>query len=113
MLEALAEGVPGQAYLEVSSPEDELPSSAAGVTWLYRGDVPAIASTRLADAMTGADLPEGRGHVYIAGEVQIVNAVVRAALALGLAADQLSPKAYWGRGKGNELNGEPGDRAVV
>lgn len=113
MLEALPEAVPGQAYLEVSSPEDELPSSAAGVTWLYRGDVPAIASTRLADAMSAADLPEGRGHVYIAGEVQIVNAVMRAALAMGLTADQLSPKAYWGRGKGNELNGEPGDRAVV
>lgn len=113
MLEALPGGVPGQAYLEVTSPEDELPSAAGGVTWLYRGDVPAIASTRLAEAMTAAELPEGRGHVYIAGEVQIVNAVVRAALAVGLAADQLSPKAYWGRGKGNELNGEPGDRAVV
>jgi NADPH-dependent ferric siderophore reductase len=113
MLEALPQGVPGQAYLEVPSPEDELPTSADGVTWLYRGDVPAIASTRLAEAMTAADLPEGRGHVYIAGEVQIVNAVVRAALGVGLTADQLSPKAYWGRGKSNELNGEPGDRAVV
>jgi len=110
MLESLPGGVPGQAYLEVPSGSDELPSAADGVTWLYRGDVPAIQSTMLADAMTAADLPEGRGHVYIAGEVQIVNAVLRAALARGLKADQLSPKAYWGRGKSNELNGEPGDR---
>jgi NADPH-dependent ferric siderophore reductase len=113
MLEALSADVPGQAYLEVTSPEDELPTSAEGVTWLYRGDVPAISSTMLVDAMTAAELPEGRGHVYIAGEVQVVNAVLRAALARGLAPDQVSPKAYWGRGKGNESNGEPGDRAVI
>jgi NADPH-dependent ferric siderophore reductase len=48
--------------------------------------------------------------VYIAGEVQIVSAVLRSALARGLAVEQLSPKAYWGRGKANENNGEPGDR---
>jgi NADPH-dependent ferric siderophore reductase len=111
MLETLPPGVPGQAYLEVSSPQDELPTARpSGITWLYRGDTPATASTLLADAMTTAELPEGRGHVYIAGEVQVVNAVLRAALARGLAADQLSPKAYWGRGKANENNGEPRDR---
>jgi NADPH-dependent ferric siderophore reductase len=110
MLEALTDGVPGQAYLEVSSPQDELPTSADGVNWLYRGDVPAISSTMLVDAMTAAELPEGRGRVYIAGEVQIVNAVLRAALGRGMSADQLSPKAYWGRGKANELNGEPKER---
>jgi NADPH-dependent ferric siderophore reductase len=113
MLEALGGTAPGQAYLEVSSPSDELPTSATGVTWLYRGDVPAISSTMLADSVAGLELPEGRGHVYIAGEVQIVNAVARACLARGLEANQLSPKAYWGRGKSNELNGEPGDRAVA
>ena len=46
--------------------------------------------------------------MYIAGEVQIVSAVLRAALARGLSAEQVSPKAYWGRGKSNENNGEPG-----
>lgn len=118
MLEVLRSNIPAQAYLEVSSPEDELPSSMSGngqhvLTWLYRGDTPAIESTMLAEAVTAADLPEGRGHVYIAGEVQIVNSIVRAALARGLTPDQLSPKAYWGRGKANESNGEPGDRATV
>ncbi len=115
MLEALPQGVPGQAYLEVATPADELPGRTEGVNWLYRGEVPAIASTMLADAITAADLPEGRGHVYIAGEVQIVNAVLKAALARGLSADQISPKAYWGRGKANETNGEPSkeDRGVL
>jgi len=110
MLESLPPGVPGQAYLEVPSAADELPTSADGVKWVYRGDVPAIRSTMLVDALTAAELPEGRGHVYIAGEVQIVSAVLRAALARGLAVEQVSPKAYWGRGKANENNGEPGDR---
>jgi NADPH-dependent ferric siderophore reductase len=110
MLESLPEGVPGQAVLEAPSAADELPTTVEGVTWLYRGDLPAIRSTMLVDAMTAAELPEGRGHVYIAGEVQIVSAVLRAALARGLAAEQVSPKAYWGRGKANENNGEPLDR---
>ena len=114
MLEGLPDSAEAQAYLEVSSAEDELPSGTShDVEWLYRGDVPATSSTMLADAMAAAELPAGRGQVYIAGEVQIVNAVVRAALARGLKAEQLSPKAYWGRGKSNESNGEPGDRAQV
>jgi NADPH-dependent ferric siderophore reductase len=65
----------------------------------------------LVDAMVAAELPEGRGQVYIAGEVQVVNAVLRAVLERGLTSDQISPKAYWGRGKANEPNGEPGDKA--
>lgn len=112
MLEGLPEEVPAQAYLEVYSALDELPSPRAGsdtqrVNWLYRGDTPATESTMLVDAMTSAELPDGRGHVYVAGEVQVVSAVLRAALARGLAPDQVSAKAYWGRGKANENNGEP------
>lgn len=110
MLESLPAGTPGRAYLEVPTAADELPTSATGVQWLHRGDLPAIRSTLLTEAMNAAELPAGRGHVYIAGEVQIVSAVLRAALARGLAVEQVSPKAYWGRGKANENNGEPGDR---
>jgi NADPH-dependent ferric siderophore reductase len=112
MQEAVAPEVPAQAYLEVASAEDELPTSSQHeVEWIYRGDTPAIASTMLVDAMTAAELPSGHGHVYIAGEVLVVSAVLRAALARGLATDQVSPKAYWGRGKANENNGEPKERA--
>jgi len=108
MLEALPAGVPGLAFLEVTSPEDELfTSSTQPVNWLHRGDTPAISSNLLVDAVNSAKLPAGRGHVYVAGEVQIVAAVQRAALARGLAPEQVSPKAYWGRGKSNANNGEP------
>lgn len=108
MLESLPPTVPAQAFLEVSAAEDRLATSSAHpVRWLYRGDTPAFASSRLVEALNSADLPAGRGHVYIAGEVQVVAAVQRAALARGLAPEQLSPKAYWGRGKSNANNGEP------
>jgi NADPH-dependent ferric siderophore reductase len=112
MLEMLPEGVPGQAILEIPSVADQLPTPvpAERVTWRYRGELPAIQSTMLVEAMNGVELREGRGHVYIAGEVQVVSAVLRAALARGLTNEQLSPKAYWGRGRANENNGEPGDR---
>jgi NADPH-dependent ferric siderophore reductase len=112
MLESLPAGVPGQSILEVPSASDELHTSAStdDVSWLHRGEVPAIRSTMLVEAIQAVALREGRGHVYFAGEVQIVSAVLRAALARGLASEQLSPKAYWGRGKANENNGEPGDR---
>jgi NADPH-dependent ferric siderophore reductase len=52
-------------------------------------------------------LPAGRGKVYIAGEVQVVAEVQRAALARGLEPDHVYAKAYWGRGKANADRGEP------
>lgn len=110
MLESLPSAVQGVAYLEVGSHADELPMAAAGaqeVRWLHRGEGPAATSARLVEAMTAAVLPPGRGHVYIAGEVQVVAEVQRAALARGLAPDQVSAKAYWGRGQANADRGEP------
>jgi NADPH-dependent ferric siderophore reductase len=110
MLEALPAASPGVAYLEVSSVEDELPhvvSASHTVHWLHRGETPATASTLLVSAMESVALPPGRGHVYIAGEVQVVADIQRAALARGLAPEQISPKAYWGRGKANADRGEP------
>ncbi len=107
MLESLPDGVPGRALLEVATPDDEL-SSDPRVEWLHRGqETVAWASDRLVEAMRSVELPKGRGHVYFAGEVQVVLAVQRAALERGLEQAQLSPKAYWGRGKANAVNGEP------
>jgi NADPH-dependent ferric siderophore reductase len=108
MLEALPAAVRGLAFLEVAAAADELcTSSTQPVHWLHRGDISAISSNLLVEAINSAELPPGRGHVYIAGEVQVVAAVQRAALARGLVPEQVSPKAYWGRGKSNANNGEP------
>lgn len=112
MLEALPADVPGIAFLEVGGPDDELPSRISDngtqrVRWLYRGQTPVTECTMLEDAIAGVELPTGRGHGYFAGEVQRVAAIQRAALARGLAPEQLSPKAYWGRGRSNAARGEP------
>ena len=99
MLEALPGATPGVAYLEVTSREDELPtvaSTAHEVKWLHRGDTAATSSTLLVEAMTAAALPPGRGHVYIAGEVQVVAEVQRAALARGLAPEQINRQSLLG-----------------
>jgi Siderophore-interacting protein len=47
------------------------------VKWLHHLETPATSSTLLVEAITSATLPAGRGHVYIAGEVQVVAAVQR------------------------------------
>ena len=112
MLEALPLKMPALAYLEVVSPEDELPhlvadADAQRVQWLHRGDRPAAASTLLVEAVAAAPLPAGRGHVYIAGEVQLVATLRQAVLTRGLAPEQVSAKAYWGRGRANASHGEP------
>jgi NADPH-dependent ferric siderophore reductase len=108
MLEAIPAAKRGIAYLEVTAPDDETPFDGShGLTWLHRGEIPAWSSNLLVEAMNSVELPAGRGHVYINGEVQVVAAVLRAALARGLAMEQVSPKAYWGRGKANANNGEP------
>jgi NADPH-dependent ferric siderophore reductase len=111
MLEALPPSVRGIAFLEVPEPADELEgtlSSPHQVTWLHRGaDMPAWTSGLLADAVRSVQLPAGRGHVYIAGEVQVVKELQRAVVARGLAPEQTSPKPYWGRAKSNANNGEP------
>jgi NADPH-dependent ferric siderophore reductase len=112
MLEAVPVTIPARALLEVESAGDELAvanglAPAHRVRWLYRGHTTITDSTLLEDAMASTELLPGRGHVYIAGEVQRVAAIRDAALGRGLAAEQLSPKAYWGRGRPNAARGEP------
>jgi NADPH-dependent ferric siderophore reductase len=67
VLAALPDGVPAVAYLEVAdaAEEQELPGGAA-VHWVHRGDRPA--GEPLTDAVQAAQLPEGRGQAWLAGE---------------------------------------------
>jgi NADPH-dependent ferric siderophore reductase len=113
MLEGLAADVPAQAFIEVVGPEDELAGGGGhAVHWLHRGARPAVSSTLLVDTLSSLELPPGRWQVYLNGEVELVLGLQRLAWSRGLPPEQVSAKAYWGRGKANAGNGEPEKRAA-
>ena len=97
------------AFLEVPGPADEqkpdLPAGAV-LTWLPReglaGDPEALVA-----ALQAAALPPGTGHFYLFGEARVVLALREALAARGVPGEQVSAKAYWGRGKANAQHGEP------
>lgn len=115
MAGSLPAGAQAIVALEVPEPADEQPLDAkAPVTlrWLHRSGgngtiAPAGDPERLAAAVTGIRLPDGRGHAYLFGEAKVVLALRGVLASRGLAAEQISPKAYWGRGRGNAAHGEP------
>jgi len=113
MIEALPAETPAFGFVEVIDASDELPFKQIGqhqVSWLHRGNNSAQSSTLLEDALRKFTPPPGRGHVYLNGEVVLVTNLKRAAQDRGLPPDQISFKAYWGRGKANAINGEPEQR---
>jgi NADPH-dependent ferric siderophore reductase len=79
----------------------------AELTWLPRDGRPAGEPDALVAAVQGVDIPAGRPHAYLIGEARVVLALREALAARGLSAGQMSPKAYWGRGKANASHGEP------
>lgn len=118
MLEALPAGQRGRALIEVDGAADELPTTVDGqsvnVEWLHRGTTSIDEARLLEDAAQRIELPSGAAslHVYIAGEVYRVRGVQTALAARGVSAEQMSPKAYWGRGGANAARGEPDERAL-
>lgn len=109
MLESTPAGSPSQAVLLVESPAEvaDWNTGDPRITWVYRqGAAPTDASPLLA-ALDRLSLPEGDGHVYVAGEVSLVNAVRKALIEKGYAEDSYSTKAYWRVGRANAAHGEP------
>ena len=109
---AMAGAVPAGAralvILEVPGPDAEQDAPAgAEVAWLHRDGQPAGDPAVLVEAAGTVALPPGRGHAYLAGEATVVLRLREALAARGLAAEQISPKAYWGRGRANASHGEP------
>jgi len=111
---AMAGAVPAAArallILEVPGPaseQDVVTAADAEVTWLHRDGRPAGEPAALAGAAAAVPLPPGRGHAYLAGEAAVVLRLRETLAARGLAAEQISPKAYWGRGRANASHGEP------
>ncbi len=110
MAEALPTGARALLIIEIpgSADERELVTAAdTALTWLHRDGQPAGEPGRLVAATAAAVLPPGRGHAYLAGEARVVLALREALAARGMAAGQMSPKAYWGRGRANAEHGEP------
>jgi NADPH-dependent ferric siderophore reductase len=109
MAESLPPGTPATVILEVPGPDDEQPFGRAGATviWRHSGGRPAGDPAALVDALGSVPLPAGRGHAYLAGEAKVVLALRETLAARGMDPGQMSPKAYWGRGKANASHGEP------
>jgi NADPH-dependent ferric siderophore reductase len=110
MAEALPAGTPVRVLLEIPGPEDEQDLNAEAstqVTWLHRGGGRAGEPDALAAAAGEVPFPAGHGHAYLLGEARVVARLREVLAARGLEPDQVSPKAYWGRGRANASHGEP------
>jgi len=110
MMETLAGDVPALAFLMVDGPEERqritADSAPRTIAWRYEMSQPPE-SSGLVSAVAAADLPDGRGHAYLAGEVALVSALKAALLNRGWGPEQISAKAYWNRGRANAGHGEP------
>jgi NADPH-dependent ferric siderophore reductase len=110
MAGALPRGTQAVTILEVPEPADEQKLSAAphvSLRWLPRDGARAGDPAALAAALSSVPWPAGRGHAYLFGEAKVVLRLREVAAERGLASDQVSAKAYWGRGRANASHGEP------
>jgi len=110
MAGSLPAGQRATVILEVPGPGDEQELKAAAdveLAWLHSdGRLPGDPAA-LTAALAEVTLPPQAGHAYLAGEARLVLALREALAGRGLPADQVSPKAYWGLGRGNAAHGEP------
>ncbi|HEY6479335.1 MAG TPA: siderophore-interacting protein [Streptosporangiaceae bacterium] len=111
---AMAEALPGDSVatvvIEVPDPADEqelLAPARTRLTWLHRLAGPAGEPAGLVEEAAEVELLPGSGQAYLLGEAKVVLALREVLASRGLRADQMSPKAYWGRGRANAGHGEP------
>jgi NADPH-dependent ferric siderophore reductase len=111
---AMTEALPPDSFatlvLEIpeESDEQDLASAASTrISWLHRLGGPAGDPSALAAEAAEIELPPGRGHAYLFGEAKVVSRLREVLAERGLDEDQMSPKAYWGRGRANAGHGEP------
>jgi len=111
---AMTESLPGDSVatliIEVPGPEDEqelLAAARTRLSWLHRNGAPAGQPALLAAEAADVELLPGAGHAYLLGEATVVSRLRDVLADRGLRPDQVSPKAYWGRGRANAGHGEP------
>ncbi len=110
MTEALPPGSMATLIIEIPEEDDEQDLSSAAATrisWLHRLGAPAGDPVLLAAEAEEVEFPVGRGHAYLFGEAKVVSRLREILADRGLGEDQVSPKAYWGRGRANAGHGEP------
>jgi NADPH-dependent ferric siderophore reductase len=110
MTEALPAASEATLVIEVPEEADEqdLPAAASTrISWLHRLGLPAGNPEKLAAEAGEVDLPPGRGQAYLFGEAKVVSRLREILASRGLQQEQISPKAYWGRGRANAGHGEP------
>ena len=110
MTEALPPDRPATVVLEIPGESDEQDPAGTGIvriSWLHRMGAPAGDPSALAAEAAEVELPPGRGHAYLFGEATVVSRLREVLAGRGLGQDQMSPKAYWGRGRANASHGEP------
>jgi NADPH-dependent ferric siderophore reductase len=110
MAEALPPDRPATLVLEIPEESDEQDLAATGtarISWLHRIGAPAGDPSALAAEAAEIELPPGRGHAYLFGEAKVVSRLREVLAERGFGQDQMSPKAYWGRGRANASHGEP------
>jgi NADPH-dependent ferric siderophore reductase len=109
MIEALPAGAQAMAFLMVGDPAERqsfaLGDATTKVDWRYESAVEA--PDGILAAVSAFAIVSGGWHAYLAGEVSLVKDLKAALLARGWAADQVSAKAYWNRGRANADRGEP------
>ena len=110
MTESLPADADATLIIEVPDPEDEQELNAVArsrISWLHRLGGKAGDPALLAAEAAEVELPRGAGHVYLFGEAAVVLRLREILASRGVPADQVSPKAYWGRGRANAGHGEP------
>jgi NADPH-dependent ferric siderophore reductase len=97
-------------FAEVAGPDEvqEVATDAAvRIEWLERGPRLPGDPELLVEAIESVPLPDGTGHAYLSAEFAVVRALAGVLSRRGLAAEQVSAKAYWRRGVANHGFGEP------
>jgi NADPH-dependent ferric siderophore reductase len=110
MTESLPPDATATIVIEVPDAADEQELDAAATTrlsWLHRIGGPAGDPAALAAEASEVELPAGNGHAYLLGEATVVLRLRDILADRGIAQGQMSPKAYWGRGRANASHGEP------
>jgi NADPH-dependent ferric siderophore reductase len=111
---AMTESLPGDAeatlVVEIPEPDDEqelLAPARTRLSWLHRVNGSAGDPALLTAEAAQVELPPGSGHAYLFGEASVVLRLREILASRGLSPEQVSPKAYWGRGRANAGHGEP------